>query len=110
VTEAHLVGTMAGLALFEERFNVLCRDADGKKFERVSRFSCKSDGVTETDVELDVNTDLYGLSVGDKITLAIATSLDLHGMHDDGNFNQSSKKSLADKYEYVMYGMSSLLS
>mmetsp|Transcript_18246 Transcript_18246/g.61991 ORF Transcript_18246/g.61991 Transcript_18246/m.61991 type:complete len:91 (-) Transcript_18246:1494-1766(-) len=54
---------MAGLALFEERFNVLCRDADGKKFERVSRFSCKSDGVTETDVELDVNTDLYGLSV-----------------------------------------------
>lgn len=92
------------MALFEERFNVLDKDPEGKKFDRVSRFLCKSDGVTETDLEVDINVDVYKLKVGDKITVALASTLDLAGTADDGKFDQSGRKTLADKYDYVMYG------
>ena len=38
------------------------------------------------------------------MTVAIASTLNLDGTADDGTFEQSGKKTLADKYDYVMYG------
>lgn len=52
---------------------------------------------------LDVNIDIYPVELGDKLTVALAKSLTDNEM-DDGVFNQSSRASLADDYEYVMYG------
>ncbi|KAH7433218.1 hypothetical protein KP509_07G059800 [Ceratopteris richardii] len=53
---------------------------------------------------LDVNTDIYPLQVDDKFTMALSSTLSLDGTPDDATFDQSGRKSLADKYEYVMYG------
>ncbi len=77
------------MALFEERFNVMTKDPDGKKFDRVSRYLCKSDGVTETDLEIDINIDIYKLKPGDKISVMLASTLDPHGTPDDGTFDQA---------------------
>jgi DNA-directed RNA polymerase I, II, and III subunit RPABC3 len=52
---------------------------------------------------LDVNTDIYPVELGDKLTVALAKSLTDNEM-DDGIFDQSGRASLADEYEYVMYG------
>jgi len=53
---------------------------------------------------LDVNIEVYPVSVGDKFTIALAPTLNLDGTPDTGYFVQSGRKTLADKYEYVMYG------
>jgi DNA-directed RNA polymerase I, II, and III subunit RPABC3 len=48
--------------LFEDQFEVLQKDPDGKRFDKVSRFVCRS---TMFDFELtfDVNVDVYPLAV-----------------------------------------------
>lgn len=48
--------------LFEDQFEVLQKDPDGKRFDKVSRFVCRS---TMFDFELtfDVNIDVYPLAV-----------------------------------------------
>eukprot|EP01113_Clastostelium_recurvatum_P047608 TRINITY_DN8520_c0_g1_i2.p1 TRINITY_DN8520_c0_g1~~TRINITY_DN8520_c0_g1_i2.p1 ORF type:complete len:156 (-),score=35.53 TRINITY_DN8520_c0_g1_i2:24-464(-) len=91
------------IILFEDIFNVKDIDPDGKKFEKVSRFYCVSESY-EMDLFLDVNTDIYQISEEDRFTLVLAPTLDLHGAPDDGIFNPIERPSLADKYEYVMYG------
>ena len=70
----------------------------------VSRLFCRSENY-EMDLILDVNTALYPIDFGNKITFVLANSLYEDGTIDDGSeFDQSNKPSLADKYEYVMYG------
>jgi DNA-directed RNA polymerase I, II, and III subunit RPABC3 len=48
----------------------------------------------DMELTLDVNTEIYPLAPAEKFTLALASTLNL----DD------SKASLADEYEYVMFG------
>jgi DNA-directed RNA polymerase I, II, and III subunit RPABC3 len=84
-------------------FKVVAVDADGKRFDRVSRLQCRSER-SDTDLELDINIDLYPLDRGDRFTLALHKTLALDGTPDDGTFDQSSTATLADKYDYVMYG------
>jgi DNA-directed RNA polymerase I, II, and III subunit RPABC3 len=55
-------------------------------------------------MHLDVNTEVYPLAVGDKFTLAMAPTLNLDGTPDTGYFTPGAKKTLADKYEYIMHG------
>lgn len=94
---------MADTLLFEDIFSITQLDPDGKKFDKVSRIVAHSEQF-DMDVLLDVNIDIYPLHVGEKFTLALASTLSLDGTLDDGTFDQSRRKSLADKYEYVMYG------
>ena len=89
--------------LFEDIFSITGLDPDGKKFDKVSRIVAHSEQF-DMDVLLDVNIDIYPLSKKEKFTLALASTLSLDGAPDDGTFDQSRRKSLADKYEYVMYG------
>ncbi|KAG0555877.1 hypothetical protein KC19_11G010100 [Ceratodon purpureus] len=94
---------MADTVLFEDIFSITQLDPDGKKFDKVSRIVAHSEQF-DMDVLLDVNIDIYPMHVGEKFTLALASTLSLDGTLDDGTFDQSRRKSLADKYEYVMYG------
>ncbi|EFJ22805.1 hypothetical protein SELMODRAFT_104121 [Selaginella moellendorffii] len=95
---------MAELLLFEDIFTITGIDTDGKKFDKaVSRIEARSEQF-DMQLVLDVNIDVYPIARTDKFTLALSSTLRLDGTPDDGVFDQSRKKSLADKYEYVMYG------
>lgn len=94
------------MILFEDIFEVIHKDKDGVKFDKVSRFECKSD-LYEMDLVLDVNVDIYTLKQHDKFALAIASTLNKDGTADDGQYDASihtGRPSLMDEYEYVMYG------
>lgn len=92
-----------GSLIIEDVFEVQEVDPDGKKFQKVSRFHCKSD-YFEFEMWLDVNVDIYPLMTHDKFNLGLAYTLSLDGTLDEGYYDQSKQATLADKYEYVMYG------
>ncbi|CAE5960193.1 unnamed protein product [Arabidopsis arenosa] len=93
----------SNIILFEDIFVVDKLDPDGKKFDKVTRVQATSHNL-EMFMHLDVNTEVYPLAVGDKFTLALAPTLNLDGTPDTGYFTPGAKKTLADKYEYIMYG------
>jgi len=89
--------------LFEDIFDVKDIDKDGKKFDKVSRIMASSENY-EMELILDVDVDIYPITFGEKFSIALASTLNLDGSPDEGVFDQTGKPSLADKYEYVMYG------
>lgn len=89
--------------LFEDIFRVENLDPDGKKFDKVSRIEARSDQF-EMYMQLDVNTDIYPMHVGEKFMMVLAPTLNLDGTPDTGYYTQGGRKSLADKFEYVMHG------
>ncbi|KAK1271891.1 hypothetical protein QJS04_geneDACA014114 [Acorus gramineus] len=89
--------------LFEDIFSLTRMDPDGKRFDKVSRIEAKSEQF-EMYMQLDVNTEIYPLHVGDKFTMVLAPTLNLDGTPDTGYFTQGGRKTLADKFEYVMHG------
>eukprot|EP00741_Cyanophora_paradoxa_P003820 tig00000718_g3714.t1 len=94
---------MSSAILLEDIFDIKEVDKDGKKFDKVSRLECRSENY-ELDLVLDINTDVYPMEAGNKFSLALASTLHLDGKPDEGVYDQSNYASLADKYEYVMYG------
>ena len=48
--------------------------------------------------------DLYPLKAQDKFALALSSTLAEDDTPDDGTFDQSARKSIMDKFEYVMHG------
>ncbi len=95
----------AKVTLFEDIFEVTELNPDGKRFERVNRIAAT--GTTfECDLLLDVNSEIYNIRDGEKITLVLASTLHLDGSPAD-HFSfvpNSTEPSLADNYEYVMHG------
>lgn len=95
----------AKVTLFEDIFEVTELNPDGKKFERVNRLAAT--GTTfECDLLLDINSEIYNVRDGEKITLVLASTLHLDGSPAD-HFSfipNSTEPSLADNYEYVMHG------
>jgi len=89
--------------MYEDVFKLTEKDPDGKKFDLVSRIMARSEYLN-AEIALDVNVDIYPMEPGDKFTLALASTLKLDGTPDDGTFDQSGEPTLANKYEYVMYG------
>ncbi|XP_044361044.1 DNA-directed RNA polymerases II, IV and V subunit 8B [Triticum aestivum] len=94
--------------LFEDIFNVTRIDPDGKKSTEVIRsgiirIEAKSEQL-EMYMQLDVATDVYPMHVGDKFTMVLAPTLNLDGTPDTGFYTQAGRKTLADKYDYVMHG------
>lgn len=89
--------------LFDDLFEVKTVDPDGKKFDRVSRILAQGENY-ESDLLLDINFELFPLKLREKFTLALSSTLNLDGTPDDGVFDQSGKETLADRYDYVMYG------
>jgi len=70
---------------------------------KVSRIQGRSENY-EMDLTLDVNTEIYPIEIGDKFALMLASSLTLDGNEKAEIWRESLKDSLADDYEYVMYG------
>ena len=95
------------VTLFEDIFEVTALNPEGKKFDRVNRISAL--GTTfECDLLLDVNSEIYSIRDGDKITLVLASTLNLDGSPDDhyqwSTNSLNDDPTLADNYEYVMHG------
>ncbi|KAJ3204720.1 hypothetical protein HDU67_009347 [Dinochytrium kinnereticum] len=93
--------------VFSDIFEVNDVDKAGKKFDRVSRLNATSEA-SDMNLILDINSEIYPLKVADKFTLVLATSLmaDGSGM-DEGREpwrDFGSKRTLADEYDYVMFG------
>uniref|UniRef100_A0A453AQ20 DNA-directed RNA polymerases I, II, and III subunit RPABC3 n=1 Tax=Aegilops tauschii subsp. strangulata TaxID=200361 RepID=A0A453AQ20_AEGTS len=89
--------------LFEDIFHVTRIDPDGKKFDRVNRIEARSEQL-EMYMQLDIATDVYPMHMGDKFTMVLAPTLNLDGTPDTGYYTQAGRKTLADKYDYVMHG------
>ncbi|GMH12814.1 hypothetical protein Nepgr_014655 [Nepenthes gracilis] len=89
--------------LFEDTFDILRLDPDGKKFDKVTRIEGQSDKF-DAYMLLDVNTDIYPIHKDKRYTFGLATTLDLDGTPDTGFYNQGGRETLADRYEYVMHG------
>ena len=64
------------------------------------------------ELTLDINNELYPLEIGEKFSLVLATSLSTSGpVGNDTTGTQESwrekvggERTLADEYDYVMYG------
>ncbi len=93
------------LLLVEDLFHVSAIDPDGKKFDRVSRIKATGENLG-MDLTLDVNCELYPIRVNDRLTVALSKTLNLDGSpSDDASYCPSPNvPSLADGFEYVMYG------
>lgn len=108
--------------VFEDLFDTLEKDRDGKKFDRgefkicfraalwyelVSRITAKSENY-HMDMILDFHNLLYPMEANEKYVVALARTLSPDGiMRENEGFYDASRaleRSLADDYEYVMYG------
>eukprot|EP00192_Tetraselmis_astigmatica_P014816 CAMPEP_0117686464 /NCGR_PEP_ID=MMETSP0804-20121206/22467_1 /TAXON_ID=1074897 /ORGANISM="Tetraselmis astigmatica, Strain CCMP880" /LENGTH=147 /DNA_ID=CAMNT_0005498165 /DNA_START=351 /DNA_END=791 /DNA_ORIENTATION=+ len=93
--------------LFEDVFEILRKDPDGKRFDRVSRFNARSD-TYQMDLVLDLNVDIYPLEEGQKVKLVLSSTLSLDGSQTSDSYDPDlylgKKPSLMDEYEYVMHG------
>ena len=100
--------TSSRVTLFEDIFEITSLNPEGKKFERVNRLAAS--GTTfECDLLLDYNCQIYSLYEGEKMTLVLASTLNLDGSPDDHtSYNPAlahkNETTLADGYEYVMHG------
>lgn len=91
--------------LYESSFKISAINA--AKYDRVSRIQGVSDQNTETEVFLDINTELYPVEVDDRVTIALALSLNLDGSKDDSKGWRNvgrGEQTLADEYDYVCHG------
>ncbi|KAI6132696.1 RNA polymerase [Pisolithus croceorrhizus] len=102
--------------VFDDVFTINGIDKEGKKFDRVSRLYARSRNY-DMDMTLDYNTELFPVSMGQTITMALASSLS----RDSGQTGSGAegvdvedkdvwrpdgkgRKGLEEDYEYVMYG------
>lgn len=97
--------------ILEDIFEILEVDPDGKKFDKVSRIKARSD-LYEMDLILDINVDLYPVKSGEKLALCLSGTLNTDGsampVGDPGqqvyDTSIGKRESLADLYDYVMFG------
>lgn len=88
--------------LFEGTFRI--SNINDAKYDRVSRIKGQEEN---TEFYLDVNTELYPVAVEDRISLALALSLNLDGSKDDSKGWRNvgrGEQTLADEYDYVCHG------
>ncbi|KAI0003157.1 DNA-directed RNA polymerases and 3 polypeptide [Xylariaceae sp. FL0662B] len=97
--------------LFEDTFTVT--DHDQSKYDRVARLTATSTD-NQTQMKLDVNTELFPCLVGETLQVVLATSLALDGGRGDGDEGGANggkgwkdvrgESTLADMYDYVCHG------
>ncbi|KAK9368667.1 hypothetical protein V1509DRAFT_622394 [Lipomyces kononenkoae] len=93
--------------LFDDLFTVTTLDS--KRYDRVSRITATSNSASDIHLTLDVNTELFPITVGEILSIAIAKTLATESS-SAGNSSSSwrepkpGERGLADDYDYVMYG------
>lgn len=102
-SKPHTMATSSDAQLFDESFTITTLNHE--KYERVGRIGGSSSN-SETSMTLDINTELYPLSVGDHIQVVLASSLALDGSKDDGRGwrDVRGETTLADMFDYVCHG------
>lgn len=71
--------------LLDDIFEVERLDPDGKKFDKVSRIEARSTNF-DMYMQLDVNTEIYPIHVGEKFTMVLAPTLNLDQTPDSGYY------------------------
>jgi len=100
--------------VFDDIFAIKDIDAEGKKFDRVSRLHAVSKNYS-MDLTLDYNSEIFPLNVGQDVALALASSLargpagSQEGEEEDRDRDvwrpdAKGRRGLEDDYGYVMYG------
>ena len=96
---------MADAQKFEDTFVI--DTVDNSKYDRVSRIFGNSADHSVA-LTLDINHELFPVSVQDNLNLVLADSLSLNqdGVKEEKGWRETAKgeASLADMYEYVMHG------
>lgn len=94
--------------LFDDIFAVT--DVDPGRYNKVSRIEGASTTQDQCKLSLDVNTDLFPVQLQEQLTVTIASSLNVEKTITDTSATkswrplQAGERSLADDYDYVMYG------
>lgn len=88
--------------LFEDSFVV--ESADPGRYTKVVRITGHSS--TDIKITLDINNSLFPVKANDSLTVVLASSLGNESsmLTSNGSWRPSSAASLADDYDYVMYG------
>ena len=95
---------MGDAQLFSDTFTVT--DINSQKYDRVSRLSANTEN-GDTFLTLDVNSEVYPCSIGERLHVLLASTLSLDGSKDDGKGWREvgrGESSLADEYDYVCHG------
>ncbi|KAL8673392.1 MAG: hypothetical protein Q9168_002182 [Polycauliona sp. 1 TL-2023] len=95
---------MGDSQLYADAFTLT--DINDQKYDRVSRLKGNNEN-GDTEFTLDVNTELYPCSIGERLSIAIASSLSLDGTKDDTKGWRAvgrGEQTLADEYDYVCHG------
>ncbi|QLL30932.1 hypothetical protein HG536_0A07470 [Torulaspora globosa] len=95
--------------LFDDVFTVT--EVDPGRYNKVSRIEATSTTQEQCKLSLDVNTDLFPVQTQEQLTVTIASSLTGEEAGNGAAGTRSwrppppGERSLADDYDYVMYGM-----
>mmetsp|Transcript_2567 Transcript_2567/g.4186 ORF Transcript_2567/g.4186 Transcript_2567/m.4186 type:complete len:151 (+) Transcript_2567:61-513(+) len=88
---------------FEDDFEVMDKDPDGKKFDRVSRFVCQSD-LYDMSLTLDVNVEIYPMDVSERFKMLLTKDVNLGTATDKNGNVWENTNTIMDDYEYVLHG------
>ncbi|KAF2083506.1 RNA polymerase [Saccharata proteae CBS 121410] len=93
---------MADAQLYDEAFTIT--SVNNFQYDRVSRITAQSDDGTQ--LILDVNNELFPVAVDDRLSLMLASTLNLDGSKSEAGWRDlgKSEATLADMYEYVCHG------
>ncbi len=101
---------MGDANLFSSTFTLTAINA--AKYDRVARLSAHTEN-GDTSLTLDVNTELFPCTIGDRLQILLASTLSLDGSKDDDNGGGGKggwrdvgrgEASVADEYDYVCHG------
>jgi DNA-directed RNA polymerase I, II, and III subunit RPABC3 len=93
--------------LFDETFTITTLDQS--KYDRVSRIGATSDD-SQTVMTLDINTQIYPVSISERIQVVLATTLAIDGSKEEkgwrdvGRPGMGGEATLADMFDYVCHG------
>ncbi|KAK6459081.1 16-kDa RNA polymerase subunit [Scheffersomyces xylosifermentans] len=96
---------MSGI-LFEDMFIV--ESTDPGRYNKVSRITGHSSTSQDIKIALDINSELFPVKANDSLTITLASSLGNESsmLTSNGSWRppRAGDRSLADDYDYVMYG------
>ena len=96
--------------LFDDIFTVT--ETDPGRYNRISRIEAISTTQEQCKLTLDINIELFPVQPQEQLTVTLASSLDVETNSDGSHGSktaswrppQPTERSLADDYDYVMYG------
>ncbi|KAK9372254.1 uncharacterized protein V1513DRAFT_481369 [Lipomyces chichibuensis] len=96
-----------GTPLFDDLFTITTLDS--KRYDRVSRITATSNSSSDIHLTLDINTELFPISTGEILSVAIAKTLATESSSTSTSSSgwrepKPGERGLADDYDYVMYG------